>query len=304
MSKAPAFMSHYKSKKKLVCNIDISPEIAKNPYDEFWIQNSNKSNVDVFTYYHNFLNKYFKKNKKGKIFECNTGTKTCGILNKKDNKSNLFKDEEQIYNNNEKDEVLQSDKKEKQILEFIKEGKSWLEMGFETGKHPIDCIKIYNKQIKKSREKWTSVEDALLLNLVKIYGPGKWKIISTFFNNKSNVQCMHRYRKIKNENVKGKWSKAEDNLLKKAIEKFGDNRWSLVSQIIKNRNESQCRERWKRQLKKNIKKGKWDKNEDLKLKSLVNIYGKKWSKIAEHMVSRNDHQCKKRWKIIKNKATE
>lgn len=252
-------MSHFKTKKNYDCNMDIPLEIAKNPYDDFWIKNSSISTSSVYENYHNFLNKFFKKNNKN---------------------------------------IKGS------IIDLIQKEKTWLEIGFEIGKHPIDCIKTFYKQINKIKEVWTKKEDNLLLNLVKIYGLGNWKIISTFFEKKSNVQCLQRYKKIEGDVVKGKWGVLEDKLLKDAIEIYGNKRWSTIAQFVKNRNESQCRERWMRQLKKNKKKGKWDEKEDNKLKSLVDIHGEKWSIISEQMIFRNYHQCKRRWKRIKDKFTE
>ncbi|RWS04661.1 transcriptional activator Myb-like isoform X3 [Dinothrombium tinctorium] len=53
-------------------------------------------------------------------------------------------------------------------------------------------------------------------------------------------------------------------------------------------------------IKKHINRGRWTKEEDDKLKSLVTSLGENWSKIAIHFADRSDLQCQQRWEKVVN----
>lgn len=59
-----------------------------------------------------------------------------------------------------------------------------------------------------------------------------------------------------------RWSSSEDLLLKEAIAKHGDGKWSLVSQMVPGRTPMQCSTRWQGALNTSIHKGRWDPEED------------------------------------------
>ncbi|CAD8082768.1 unnamed protein product [Paramecium primaurelia] len=48
----------------------------------------------------------------------------------------------------------------------------------------------------------------------------------------------------------------------------------------------------------------WNNEEDIKLKSAVNLHGSNWKVIAEYLPGRNASQCAQRWKRIKPKEDE
>lgn len=52
--------------------------------------------------------------------------------------------------------------------------------------------------------------------------------------------------------------------------------------------------------KKNINKGRWSKEEDARLKELVEEYNERWDKISEHFPDRSDVQCQQRWTKVVN----
>ena len=59
-----------------------------------------------------------------------------------------------------------------------------------------------------------------------------------------------------------RWSPEEDVLLREAIVKFGDGKWSLISQCVPGRTPMQCSTRWQGALNTSIHKGKWEADED------------------------------------------
>ncbi|KAL1512837.1 hypothetical protein ABEB36_002356 [Hypothenemus hampei] len=58
-----------------------------------------------------------------------------------------------------------------------------------------------------------------------------------------------------------------------------------------------CHQEKERKL---INKGRWSKEEDMKLKHYVEEYNEKWDLIAEHFKDRSDVQCQQRWTKVVN----
>jgi len=93
---------------------------------------------------------------------------------------------------------------------------------------------------------------------------------------------------------KKKWTKEEDIKLIKLAEKNKEKHWKEISKNFVNKNPLQCFSRYKR-IKPGIIKGTWSKEEDDRILSMVNIYGKSWSKLAKIMRSRNGKQIRDRF---------
>ncbi|KAG9478869.1 hypothetical protein GDO78_012500 [Eleutherodactylus coqui] len=93
-----------------------------------------------------------------------------------------------------------------------------------------------------------------------------------------------------------KWSKEEDEKLKKLVEQNGSNDWALVACHFLNRSDIQCQHRWQKVLNPELVKGPWTKEEDQRVTELVQKYGpKRWSLIAKHVKGRIGKQCRERW---------
>lgn len=61
-----------------------------------------------------------------------------------------------------------------------------------------------NQNIKKRW--WTQEEDEKLKQLVDEYGARNWKRIAGFFEERTDVQCLHRWQKVLNPKlIKGPW---------------------------------------------------------------------------------------------------
>ena len=94
-----------------------------------------------------------------------------------------------------------------------------------------------------------------------------------------------------------KWTLIEDNFLKEAIIKYGENDWDKITNFVgNNRTKAQCRQRWLRDLNPLIKREKWSYSEDLLLNNLILKYGtKSWTKISNELRTRSDVQCRFRY---------
>jgi hypothetical protein len=94
---------------------------------------------------------------------------------------------------------------------------------------------------------------------------------------------------------KFKFTPEEDNILKEQVLQMGEINWNEVAKHIKGRSGRQCRERWINYLRPQINNAPFTPEEDLKLETLVNSLGKKWSLIAQHFPQRTDVSIKNRY---------
>ncbi|XP_061095338.1 myb-related protein A isoform X1 [Conger conger] len=106
-------------------------------------------------------------------------------------------------------------------------------------------------------------------------------------------------REVKNPKkllCKVKWSRDEDELLKKLVDKHGTEAWRLIASYLPKRTDGQCQHRWQKVLNPELVKGPWTKEEDQRVIELVHKYGpKRWSIIAKHLQGRIGKQCRERW---------
>ncbi|XP_061569696.1 myb-related protein A isoform X2 [Cololabis saira] len=95
---------------------------------------------------------------------------------------------------------------------------------------------------------------------------------------------------------KVKWSRDEDEKLKKLVEQHGTESWKSIASFFQGRTDGQCQHRWQKVLNPELVKGPWTKEEDQKVIDLVRKYGpKRWSVIAKHLQGRIGKQCRERW---------
>uniref|UniRef100_A0A8C7DY58 MYB proto-onco like 1 n=1 Tax=Naja naja TaxID=35670 RepID=A0A8C7DY58_NAJNA len=93
-----------------------------------------------------------------------------------------------------------------------------------------------------------------------------------------------------------KWTRDEDEKLKKLVEQHGTSDWTFISSHLQNRSDFQCQHRWQKVLNPELIKGPWTKEEDQRVIELVQKYGpKRWSLIAKHLKGRIGKQCRERW---------
>ena len=127
----------------------------------------------------------------------------------------------------------------------------------------------YDKYSMKKRW-WTPEEDDQLKQLVDEFGAKNWKRIASYFNDRTDVQCLHRWQKVLNPKlIKGPWvfmiltqTKEEDELVMSLVLKHGAKNWTYIAKHLPGRIGKQCRERWHNHLNPDIKKERWTEEED------------------------------------------
>jgi len=95
----------------------------------------------------------------------------------------------------------------------------------------------------------------------------------------------------------GRWSKDEDEQLKKAVEAIGPKNWRRISKdfLGGRRSDVQCLHRWQKVLRPGLVKGPWTKDEDKQIVECIKSGVTKWSEIAELIPGRIGKQCRERW---------
>lgn len=96
------------------------------------------------------------------------------------------------------------------------------------------------------------------------------------------------------------WTPEEDACLRALVEEHGEQAWALVaSRMPHERNNKQCRERWRNHLRPACNKGPWTEEEDRLILERVQEHGTKWAKISGlYLPDRPENDIKNRWHIL------
>ncbi len=154
--------------------------------------------------------------------------------------------------------------------------------------------------MKKSGKhaKWTTEDDEALTESVKLHKAANWKAIAlyAFGTSKTDVQCLHRWRKVLDPTIKkGPWTAVEDQLILQGIEQHGEGKWSAIAKLIPGRLGKQCRERWMNHLDPTICKDPFSPEEDKLILELLEQHGTKWTTIRQYLTGRTDNAIKNRY---------
>ena len=101
--------------------------------------------------------------------------------------------------------------------------------------------------------------------------------------------------------VKAKFTKDEDDKLKKLVNEYGDQDWKLIASFFGDRSRRQCRERWSKFLSPFLNRSPWTSEEDTLLMQLYSQIGPKWTLISRSFKNRTDINIKTRYITLTRK---
>jgi hypothetical protein len=90
------------------------------------------------------------------------------------------------------------------------------------------------------------------------------------------------------------WTEEEDKILKEKAKEFNYKNWNSIAEFIPGKSAIQCSSRYRR-IRPGLIKGGWKKEEDSKLLSLYEKYGKNWAAISKEMPHRTGKQIRDRF---------
>mmetsp|Transcript_4728 Transcript_4728/g.8442 ORF Transcript_4728/g.8442 Transcript_4728/m.8442 type:complete len:418 (-) Transcript_4728:1878-3131(-) len=165
------------------------------------------------------------------------------------------------------------------------------------------CRATYENHVSKSEVNFTAKESQVLAGLAKQHGERDWFEIAEQLVMKTNRKrsawtCLEHYvKKLRPSTV---WTGQDDARLVMLVDKFGDESWSLVSELMMNGCSSQqCAVRYRRSVKLSLgpkNKVSWSHEEDNRLKRCIKAYPDlDWRLIKRHFSGKTDLQCRERW---------
>ncbi|KAL3492124.1 Homeodomain-like protein [Aspergillus germanicus] len=158
----------------------------------------------------------------------------------------------------------------------------------------------------RPRRNWTPEEDVILKREVKIaQSKGdnvSWHEIAAFLPGRTNKDCRKRWYGTAAAKVKkGPWTEAEDDRLRKAIERHGT-KWAIVASVVGTRLPDQCSKRWSHAINPEIDHSPWTLQEDQLLIQNVNKHGHYWQQIVSlYFPGRTSLAAKNRYHILQRR---
>lgn len=94
---------------------------------------------------------------------------------------------------------------------------------------------------------------------------------------------------------KCKFTRDEDEELRKIVAELGTSNWSAVAERMPGRNTRQVRDRYQNYLSPSVINGPWSKDEDALLMEKLKEYGHCWKRVAQFFPARTDINIKSRY---------
>ncbi|KAL2831498.1 hypothetical protein BDW59DRAFT_157924 [Aspergillus cavernicola] len=158
----------------------------------------------------------------------------------------------------------------------------------------------------RPRRNWTAEEDVVLKREVgRAQGEGdniSWHEIAAFLPGRTNKDCRKRWYGTAAAKVKkGPWTQAEDERLRRAIERYGT-KWAVVASVVGSRLPDQCSKRWSHAINPEIDHSPWTPQEDALLIQNVNKHGHYWQQIVSlYLPGRTSLAAKNRYHILQRR---
>jgi hypothetical protein len=168
-----------------------------------------------------------------------------------------------------------------------------------------------NASATRASRRWTTDEDTRLKKAVFVQTQDdkkrNWDAIAALVPGRTVSQCCSRWyhaldaRIVRTTARKGKWTPDEDDKLRDAVQMHNGKNWFAITALVAGRTKTQCSSRWydvldPRIIRTTTRTGKWNPDEDDKLKDAVKMHnGENWFAITALVPGRTRKQCRDRW---------
>ncbi|KAI9371574.1 hypothetical protein BJX61DRAFT_548167 [Aspergillus egyptiacus] len=158
----------------------------------------------------------------------------------------------------------------------------------------------------RPRRNWTAEEDFVLKQEVRRAQERgdniSWHEIAAFLPGRTNKDCRKRWYGTAAAKVrKGPWTEAEDERLRRGIERHGT-KWAVVASVVGTRLPDQCSKRWSHAINPDIDHSPWTAVEDELLIHNVNKHGHYWQQIVSlYFPGRTSLAAKNRYHILQRR---
>ncbi|XP_071802129.1 uncharacterized protein [Asterias amurensis] len=186
------------------------------------------------------------------------------------------------------------------------ENRNWEAIAEElgTGRTALQCLRVFQLQDKNFvKPNFTDEEDTILVELAERLQVGKYipfPKVAYFMEGHTQVQVIYRWIRRVDPAIKtGKFTKEEDDRLKKLINTYGAKNWARLAELMGGRTQFQIRHRWMTVLSPSIKLGHWDYEETMEFLQKVKEHGVgNWSKIAEVLQKNPDEKARTSYHLL------
>lgn len=124
-------------------------------------------------------------------------------------------------------------------------------------------------ETKRTLRKFSVAEDALVINLVAMYGTSSWNTFISYFPGRTEKQLRDRYYNYLQPGISnGPWTRSDDELLIQKVCECGT-KWKVISKFFPQRTHNNIKNRWYVHLK--LKHTSRIENERQRQKEIIDI---------------------------------
>jgi hypothetical protein len=123
----------------------------------------------------------------------------------------------------------------------------------------------YWRNQAKRTGRFTEQERHLLETAIEMFGEDRdWKLIASQVPGRTATQCQMAWKYGRTHHVQKldePWTELDRERLKLAVERFGNKKWTVVSEFVVGKTQAQCRKQWQEILDPTINTSRWSNRE-------------------------------------------